>query len=404
MENFLEFDPKTVTNDENILALCQLQLMLQNITNLSIPEIIEFCKTKIPQNEIGVQVRIFIQIRPKNLMLYTDLLFSLLNQFGNDFKRVIFEHIPSLVIKLLYLKGCFLLDEIEAIRYQKRDIDLYFAPEFKLTSVSRGNNKCFADKSGNIDENLITNDYEKYQELVVNDCFIDSMEYAAKHDKIEVFQRIDSLTKQETEDLLSTAGLYSSVNVFNILLNKFADFPLSNKVIEKIIEGGNETLINLMEKKGGKLSPFLPFAIKYHQHKFIAKALFNEAVFNFTQAAASLDIKTILFAQKYNIKEDRTWDQYMRSPLHFAAFYGDTALGMYYISNGYNINEKDDDGRSVLYEAVSSGHPEFAQLLIDNGVDVSAKTNEGLTVFQRAFESKNETIKTMFSKLSYFYP
>ena len=408
MENFLDFDPEKVTKDEEILTIYKLQNFLRELTEVKIPETVEFClNEEINKTEIAVQIRIFIQIRPQKIYIYTDLLFSLLQKIGPDFKPSIFENIPSLVIKLLYLKGCFLLNEIQAITKNKRDLEIYFAPEFKLTKLSRGNNKNFADKSGNIYEYLIKNDYAKYNELILNDFLKDSNEYAIKTDNISKFENFDfqSLSFTEIEEFASLSALYCSYKCFQLFLNQNEDKNiLTNKVIEKAVEGGNEEILNLIIARGIDLTRFLPFAIKYHQHKFINMCLSQgKATFNLTQASASLDIKIILYALHNNLKEDRTWDQYERSPLHFAAFYGDCVLGKFYINNGFDINEKDADGRSVLYEAISSKHPAFVNLLIDHKADITAKTNEGVSIFQRASESTNDQIKSIFQSLSYFY-
>ena len=407
MGNFSDFDPGNLTENEDLINVCKLQDLLRDITEKNIQETIDFCLDKqIDLNEITVQLRIFIQIRPTNVNIYADLLFLLLQHFGAKLKPSIFENIPSLIIKLLYLKGCFMLDEIESIRSQKRDIDMYFAPEFQLKKLPRGNNKNFADRSGNIYGNLIVNDYDKYKELILNDYLIDSKEYAVKTDDITKLAKFDIhyLSTTEIEELLSLASLYSSSKCFKMLVDIYdSQNILTNKVIEKVVEGGNDDIINIIESHGIDLTIFLPFAIKYHRHNFINMCLSKGATFNLTQAAASLDIRSILYAIQHNAKEDRTWDDYERSPLHFAAFYGDCVLGEFYIRKGFNINEKDADGRSVLYEAISSKHPAFAHLLLDHKADLSSKTNEGVSIFERASESTSQEIKTMFQSLSYFY-
>ena len=65
--------------------------------------------------------------------------------------------------------------------------------------------------------------------------------------------------------------------------------------------------------------------------------------------------------------------------IHQATIDGEIALIRRELSNGANVNEKNEDGYTPLHLAMKSGHKRIVELLIAKGSDVNAKDTRGGT-------------------------
>jgi len=65
--------------------------------------------------------------------------------------------------------------------------------------------------------------------------------------------------------------------------------------------------------------------------------------------------------------------------LHSACYYGDIRTVMELLSQGEDINEKDDWLRTPLHAASQQGHMEVARLLIENSADIDATDEDKST-------------------------
>jgi len=66
-----------------------------------------------------------------------------------------------------------------------------------------------------------------------------------------------------------------------------------------------------------------------------------------------------------------------RSPLHYAADYGQTEVLQYLVSKGANINTKDKHGISVILAAIWEGHIDCVKFLIQKGCPKDGLTPDG---------------------------
>ncbi|MBT7539547.1 MAG: ankyrin repeat domain-containing protein [Gammaproteobacteria bacterium] len=78
------------------------------------------------------------------------------------------------------------------------------------------------------------------------------------------------------------------------------------------------------------------------------------------------------------------------SSIHQATIDGKIALIRRELSNGANVNQKNEDGCTLLHLAVQSGHKRIVELLIAKGADVNAKNTRGATSLDYSTEL-NET-------------
>ena len=64
------------------------------------------------------------------------------------------------------------------------------------------------------------------------------------------------------------------------------------------------------------------------------------------------------------------------------------------IENGADIEAKNRDGETALFEAVKYGKKEIVEMLIENGVDINVKNRDGETaLFDAVLCEKNEIVK-----------
>ena len=86
--------------------------------------------------------------------------------------------------------------------------------------------------------------------------------------------------------------------------------------------------------------------------------------------------------------------------LHYAAAWDDvTVIVKYIVSNGINVNVKDDAGQTALHWSALFGSIEVAKYLVSVGADVNAKCNNGNTPLHlAALEENVEFIKYLVSQ------
>jgi ankyrin repeat protein/beta-lactamase regulating signal transducer with metallopeptidase domain len=86
--------------------------------------------------------------------------------------------------------------------------------------------------------------------------------------------------------------------------------------------------------------------------------------------------------------------------LHEAAAIGDVSLVKSLISQGMDVDAKDDNGQTPLHEAAKRGHKDVAELLISKGADIEAKILDGETtpLLQAISQGNLETVALLLDK------
>lgn len=68
---------------------------------------------------------------------------------------------------------------------------------------------------------------------------------------------------------------------------------------------------------------------------------------------------------------------YLQGPLHFAASTNNLRFAETLLNRGYDVNSRDDEDRTALFEACSIGSVEMTSLLLDNGAKASLTDDSG---------------------------
>ncbi|XP_071100193.1 myotrophin-like [Haliotis cracherodii] len=84
-----------------------------------------------------------------------------------------------------------------------------------------------------------------------------------------------------------------------------------------------------------------------------------------------------------------------RSPLHFAADYGQTDVVEYLVANGAGINVEDQYGITPLLSAIFEGHKETVALLLKKGANKNGKSPDGRPYLDCA---ETDDMKSLLSK------
>ena len=91
--------------------------------------------------------------------------------------------------------------------------------------------------------------------------------------------------------------------------------------------------------------------------------------------------RTMVYIDISNNRDVNEKDKYGNISLNDAAMHGYLECMKFLISNGSNVNEK-DDGCTPLHTTIIYGHLDFVKFLISNGANVNEKDKYGRTPLQ----------------------
>lgn len=86
-----------------------------------------------------------------------------------------------------------------------------------------------------------------------------------------------------------------------------------------------------------------------------------------------------------------------RTPLHWAADYGQVEVIEYLLSKGANIEAKDNFGITPLLAAVYEGHANAVKVLLQRGARRDVKGPDGMTPLEAAEKAEIKALLRMFT-------
>jgi hypothetical protein len=105
-----------------------------------------------------------------------------------------------------------------------------------------------------------------------------------------------------------------------------------------------------------------------------------------------IEIAHLLLQNGANVNAKDRWD---RTPLNWAAYYGHVDILHLHVENGADLEAQEDDGRRALHCAARYGRLPFIQELISRyHVDINARDNDGRTALWEARAGNHPTVIT----------
>ncbi|XP_011681434.1 serine/threonine-protein phosphatase 6 regulatory ankyrin repeat subunit B-like [Strongylocentrotus purpuratus] len=94
-----------------------------------------------------------------------------------------------------------------------------------------------------------------------------------------------------------------------------------------------------------------------------------------------IGVVNFLVSSEYNVNER---NECGKSPLHAACYNGNMDIVKVLVQHNANVNEQDDDGWSPLHAAAQEGHQDIVDFLALNGADKNVKDIDGFTPLHAA--------------------
>ena len=205
----------------------------------------------------------------------------------------------------------------------------------------------------------------------------------------------------EMIDLLIDKGANINKQVINSYSNVLELAILNSPdMLDKLIDKGYK--INTKNSRGDNA---LVFALKFNNNLDIIKTLiehgidkqytddYNTNYLHYAAKAGSIEVYEYLLSILPEEEHKKTIDN--ESVIHFASSSGDLGFFKHIINRGFDVNEKDKYGRSVLHYFKSVAILEF--LLNELSFDINEKDVQGRTPIFSVFEitDKDERIKSL---------
>lgn len=124
--------------------------------------------------------------------------------------------------------------------------------------------------------------------------------------------------------------------------------------------------------------------------------------YNIREKSVAIDKKFLLWIEDYlsyigniNEKDNNGW-----TLLHRAAYCNDLWLAKLLLKNNANVNERDGYDQTPLHRAVYSNSVELAKFLIDNGADINIDNKIGMKPLDLAIANRNQVLIDLIFNLN----
>ncbi|EAY14008.1 hypothetical protein TVAG_478330 [Trichomonas vaginalis G3] len=185
----------------------------------------------------------------------------------------------------------------------------------------------------------------------------------------------------EGNSLLELCCYHGAVDCFKFLRTKF-NSEITQECLELSFLGGNAEIMSECLKHQKPNKECMEYAIISHNIDFVT-FLMNEH-----NIKIDLDY-CVLYnnLESFLIYFDQTND--INKCFFNSAMFNIPSLCEYFLSNGANINTKDNYGETALHKAAEYNNKETAELLISHGININEKNNYGQTAFHTAADKNS---------------
>jgi len=234
-----------------------------------------------------------------------------------------------------------------------------------------------------------------------------SIHYGARQDPKMFFwlaergANIHALTDANKYSTLYLAANNNEIDIVKYLLDKEIDINHTSlegmTALNVALENGNEPIAQLLRDNGG-------IATSQEDIEQIAKELEKQKAEEAENKLSSNDRLKISIRKNDFPEIEKYYVEVLNDPALTIDDYevavsiirwSDEKTFAFAIENGLDILAKDDDGFSLLHDAVFFNNISIAQLLIDNGLDVNTESPEGSSVYEMTKNSSVEMVELL---------
>ncbi|EAY17329.1 ankyrin repeat protein, putative [Trichomonas vaginalis G3] len=316
---------------------------------------------------------------PKNIMhdilniipfnnRYKNSYLKLAKQISDDYHVIDVRNIPIISNFLFYKEYEIHLDKSNEIKDIESEIqDIYSENTIYKAIMDNDKEKfiAFTERKG----------FDAYKRLVNNLYPTPVREFSFKHGL----------------SLLELCCYHGAVDCFKFLRTQF-----NSKITETCLHfsflGGNQEIISECLKYQKPDEECMKYAIISHNIDF----------FTFLMNEYNLEVN-IDFCVLYNNLEsflvyfDQTND--VNKCFVYSTNFDILSLCKYFLSNGANVNEKNEYGKTALHMAVINNYKDIAELLLSNGANINEKDEDGKTALHfAAINNSKEMVELLVSK------
>ena len=297
----------------------------------------------------------FAFARPKNLDLVPRLFSSLLLYF-HDKKQAIHDYVKTKYANSLYniLTDTFRSFSIDHIDFSCRS-------GLKTISIY---------ENGTLFSSIKNDDLQAFLDFKLED-FNEEIPISDMSATWVLLDNKSSIT------LLDFAAFFGSLQIFNFLLQNGCS--ITNLTIENAIAGGNQEILNIIDKIGVNYSSFIFQIVKFHRHSLFDRVLNDvpqrnqnsplKVHFIFSNLSIPYCINFfnfysfISFLRKgFSLVEE---DENENSIFHISAMHGFVPLIVYLINQNYEPDQRNSFQKDSFQLACEEGHFSVVKLLAE---------------------------------------
>ena len=305
---------------------------------------------------------IFILIRPKDKEISCNLLSKLLSNFETKRKDFVYTikknpnyfNYDFIIQDTLYAQG--IIDE-KPHNYDQRKLTVFSLYE-----------------KGSLEFILKEDDINELKELINSNIdFSKELEFTFKQGSplFEVLKTKPDfqIINEQHIKLLDFCAFYGSLECFKFLQMNHFEYGKYIQILS--ISGGNIDIIHDVEINGISYDYCFEYSVKYH-HQYIKEWLLSNykcELFSVTKCLEYADYETFLFLYFNQIYEHE--DE--RELIHFCCQTSNLPILEFLLSNVFDVETKDKDGKTPLLIACEEGHLALVKYLISKGANIEAK-------------------------------
>lgn len=198
--------------------------------------------------------------------------------------------------------------------------------------------------------------------------------------------------------LLALAASCGAVECFKYLRDKL---KIDVNVIDGAIEGGCVSILKMLIKEGCDFGKHVQTCIKYKRNRILDWIVkkYSSVNVSLTDCAFYGNLEAAIYCISNGADVNAKDEINGMAPLHWATMNFHRNIVELLLKNGADVNIKDKIGRTPIHYCTKHTSMHILDLLLEHGADINSRDNEYKTpLFLPAFYGDKETYDTLLSK------